>query len=199
MTAGPTGAVELRASPIDELLERVATGDRLAFEQLYRSTAPRMFGLIRQILRDPSQSEEVSQEVFLEIWQTASRFQSAKGRGISWIFTLAHRRAVDRVRSSQSSRDRDYRIGIRDRETEHDSVAEQIDTIFESARMRAALELLTAVQRQAIELAYFGGHTQSEMAVILGVPLSTAKTRMRDGLLRLRKVLTEDPVPASAL
>ena len=196
MTALPIDTAELRASPIDELIERVATGDRVAFDELYRTTAPRLLGLIRQILRDPSQSEEVSQEVFLEIWQTASRFQRTKGRGLSWIFTLAHRRAIDRVRSSQSSRDRDYRIGMRDRETEHDSVAERIETIFESARMRAALELLTAVQRQAIELAYFGGHTQSEMAAILGVPLSTAKTRMRDGLLRLRKALTEEPVPA---
>lgn len=196
MTTQPIGVADPDATPIDELIERVAAGDRVAFEQLYRSTSPRLFGLIRQILRDPSQSEEVSQEVFLEIWQTASRFQRSKGRGLSWIFTLAHRRAIDRVRSSQSSRDRDYRIGMRDRDTEHDSVAEQIDTIFESARMRAAFELLTAVQRQAIELAYFGGHTQTEMAAILGVPLSTAKTRMRDGMLRLRKAMTEEPMAA---
>ncbi|MDP9026254.1 MAG: ECF RNA polymerase sigma factor SigK [Actinomycetota bacterium] len=184
-------------SSVDELLERVATGDHLAFAQLYRQTSARLFGLVKQVLRDPAQSEEVGQEVFLEIWQTASGFQRAKGRGITWIFTMAHRRAIDRVRASQASRDRDLRIGIRDRDREHDSVVEKVELMVESERVRLALAELSEVQRQAIELAYFGGYTQSELAAYLGVPLSTAKTRMRDGLLNLRRALAEeDPVAA---
>lgn len=186
-TIVPVG-VDSQNSAIDELLERIARGDRHAFAQLYRLTAPRLFGLVKRVLRDSAQSEEVGQEVFLEIWQTASRFQRGKGRGLTWIFTMAHRRAIDRVRASQSSRDRDLRIGIRDRETEHDSVAEKVDLIFEGMRMREAMTHLSPVQRQAIELTYFGGYTQSELASALGIPISTAKTRMRDGLLKLRQV-----------
>jgi RNA polymerase sigma-70 factor (ECF subfamily) len=174
---------------LDGLLERVGAGDRSAFDQLYRLTAARVFGLIRQILRDSAQSEEVGQEVYLEAWQTASRYDRTKGRAQTWLFTMAHRRAIDRVRASQSSRDRDLRIGIRDRETDHDSVAERVEVILESARVRVALAALSAVQRQAIELAYFAGHTQTEIAELLGVPVSTAKTRMRDGLIRLRREL----------
>ena len=113
MTASAAPVVESTSSPIDALLSRVGGGDRHAFDQLYGLTAPRLFGLIRRVVRDAAQSEEVGQEVFLEIWETAARFDPAKGRGIGWIFTMAHRRAVDRVRASQSSRDRDLRIDVR--------------------------------------------------------------------------------------
>src|SRR5690348_4766355 len=98
----------------EDLLQRVATGDREAFAQLYDRTAPRVFGLVKRLLRDHSQSEEVTQEVFLEIWQTATRYDTSKGGAIAWMLTMTHRRAVDRVRASQASRNRDTRIGIRD-------------------------------------------------------------------------------------
>lgn len=189
MTALVDTAAPTPTAPIDALLERVGFGDRRAFDQLYRLTAPRLFGLIKQILRDPAQSEEVGQEVFLEIWQTAGRFDPARGRAIGWIFTMAHRRAVDRVRAVQASRTRDLRIGIRDREVEHDSVVERVEVVFETARVKSAMADLSAIQREAIELAYFGGHSQAEIAAMLGVPVGTAKTRMRDGLIRLRELL----------
>lgn len=171
------------------LLERVGSGDRDAFSLLYDAMAPRILGLIRRLLVDPAQSEEVAQEVFLEIWQTAPRFDRARGDATSWMLTLAHRRAVDRVRASQASRDRDARVGIRDLTIEFDEVAETVETRLEHSRVSAALARLTELQRQAILLAYYGGYSQREVADLLSVPLGTVKTRIRDGMIRLRDEL----------
>lgn len=183
----------------DDLLQRVGFGDRRAFEQLYALTSPRLFGLVRRVLRDPSQSEEVSQEVYLEVWQTASRYDRSKGRCLTWMFTMAHRRAVDRVRASQSSRDRDLRIGMRDQDSPRDTVAEQVEVSVEGARMRRAIATLSLVQRQAIELSYFSGYTQGEVAEMRGTPVGTVKTRVRDGLIKLRTLLADsEPLPAVA-
>ena len=174
---------------IQQLLVRVAAGDQGAFSELYDATAPRMLGLIKRVLVDHAQSEEVAQEVFLEIWQNATRYDRAKGAAMSWMLTVAHRRAVDRVRATQSSRDRDVRIGIRDFDTEYDQVSETVETRIESERVKVAMAQLTIVQRQAVTLAYYGGLSQSEVAEQLGVPLGTVKTRLRDGMIRLRDEL----------
>jgi RNA polymerase sigma-70 factor, ECF subfamily len=177
------------AEPIDhagELIQRVARGDQGAFARLYDMLSPRVFGLILRVLIDRSQSEEVLQEVFLEVWQSASRFAPNRGQGRSWIFTIAHRRAVDRVRSSQSSTDRDVRAGIRDLDVAHDGVAEQVELRIEGEKVAAALSSLPEVQKEALTLAYYGGYSQSEIAALVGAPLGTIKTRMRDGLSRLR-------------
>ena len=168
------------------LLVRVAEGDQSAFAELYDMLSSRVFGLILRVLVNRSQSEEVLQEVFLEIWQTAARFASDRGRGRTWILTIAHRRAVDRVRSSQASSDRDVRIGARDLDVAHDSVAEQAELSIEANRVVDALSALPDAQREALVLAYYGGYSQSEIATITGSPLGTVKTRMRDGLTRLR-------------
>ncbi|MDQ1572289.1 MAG: polymerase sigma-70 factor, subfamily [Actinomycetota bacterium] len=173
----------------NDLLARVAEGDKEAFGQLYDEIAPRVLGLIRRLLRDSAQSEEVAQEVFLEIWQTATRYDANKGGASTWILTMAHRRAVDRVRSSQSTRVRDTRIGIRDFPTEYDSVAESVEVRLESERVQQALLRLTELQRQAISLAYYGGYSNSEVAEMLKVPIGTVKTRLRDGMIRLRDEL----------
>jgi RNA polymerase sigma-70 factor (ECF subfamily) len=170
----------------DELLVKVAQGDQQAFADLYDQTAPRVLGLVKRLLKDHSQSEEVTQEVFLEIWQTATRFDTTRGSAASWMLTMAHRRAVDRVRSSQAGRDRDVRIGIRDHETEYDQVSEKVEIRLEHERVTRALARLTELQRQAVELAYYGGYSHSEVAAMLGVPLGTVKTRLRDGMIRLR-------------
>lgn len=169
-----------------ELLERVAAGDRSAFSRLYDMLSPRAFGLILRVLVDRSQSEEVLQEVFLEVWQSAGRFAPNKGQGRSWVLTIAHRRAVDRVRASQASTDRDYRVGIRDTEVAHDTVAEEVQMRIEGEGVTRALEVLPEAQREAIVLSYFGGYSQSEIAAMTSTPLGTIKTRMRDGLSRLR-------------
>lgn len=174
---------------LEDLLRQVAEGDQGAFAQLYDRTAPRLFGLVKRLLRDHAQSEEVTQEVYLEIWQTASRYESSKGGGISWMLTMAHRRAVDRVRASQASRDRDARVGIRDYAPEFDSVAERTEIVLESERVKAAMNRLTELQREAVTLAYFGGYSHSEVAALLRIPIGTVKTRLRDGMIRLRDEL----------
>jgi RNA polymerase sigma-70 factor, ECF subfamily len=169
-----------------QLLLRVASGDQAAFARLYDMLSPRAFGLILRVLVDRSQSEEVLQEVFLEIWQSAARFAPNKGQGRSWVLTIAHRRAVDRVRSAQASTDRDVRAGFRDMDVAHDGVAEEVELRIEGQRVSEALATLPDPQREAITLAYFGGYSQSEIAALVGAPLGTIKTRMRDGLSRLR-------------
>jgi RNA polymerase sigma-70 factor (ECF subfamily) len=170
----------------DELLVRVSHGDQQAFSDLYDQLSGRVLGLITRLLKDHAQSEEVTQEVFLEVWQNASRFDQNRGSAPSWILTMAHRRAVDRVRAAQSSRDRDTRIGIRDFETEFDSVTESVEIRIEHERVSRALARLTEFQRQAVTMSYYGGYSHSEMAAMLGVPIGTVKTRLRDGMIRLR-------------
>jgi RNA polymerase sigma-70 factor (ECF subfamily) len=145
-----------------------------------------VWGLVKRLLKDHAQSEEVTQEVFLEIWQTATRFDTARGSASSWMLTMAHRRAVDRVRASQAGRDRDLRIGVRDLDTDFDSVTESVEIRIEHERVERALGRLTELQRQAVRLAYYGGYSHSEVAAMLGVPIGTVKTRLRDGMIRLR-------------
>jgi RNA polymerase sigma-70 factor (ECF subfamily) len=164
----------------------VATGDQAAFSDLSDQLAGRVLGLVTRLLKDRAQSEEVTQEVFLEVWQNATRFDRARGTAASWVLTMAHRRAVDRVRAAQASRDRDTRIGIRDHETEFDSVTESVEIRIEHERVSRALARLTEFQRQAVTMAYYGGYTHSEMSDLLGVPIGTVKTRLRDGMIRLR-------------
>lgn len=177
------------ASRQQRLLERVSTGDQAAFSELYDEISPRVFGLVKRLLVDHAQSEEVTQEIFLEIWQSASRFDPNKGGASTWILTMAHRRAVDRVRASQSSRDRDIRIGIRDRDADYDHVSETVEVRIEHERVEQAMQRLTELQRQAITLSYYGGYSNSEVSELLSVPIGTVKTRIRDGMIRLRDEL----------
>lgn len=171
---------------VESLLLRVADGDQRSFAELYDRVAPRVLGLIKRLLIDHSQSEEVAQEVFLEIWRTATRFDPQRGAALSWVLTMAHRRAVDRVRASQSSHDRDIKIGIRDVDREYDHVAESVEIRIEHERVKRAMTQLTELQREAISLAYYGGYSHSEVAKILAIPIGTVKTRLRDGMIRLR-------------
>jgi len=173
----------------EELLGRVARGDETAFGDLYDQMAPRVLGLVKRLLVDHAQSEEVTQEIFLEIWQSASRYEAQRGGASTWILTMAHRRAVDRIRSSQAGRDRDTKIGIRDLAVEYDNVSETVETRIEHERVEKAMSRLTELQRQAISLAYYGGLSHSEVAERLHIPLGTVKTRLRDGMIRLRDEL----------
>lgn len=171
------------------LLRACGRGDEAAFAALYDATAPRVYGLVRRVVRDPGLSEEVTQEVYLEIWRTASRFDETRGSAISWLLTMAHRRAVDRVRASEASTRRDVTYEHRNHQVAHDSTSEAAHARLEARRVREALAGLTDVQRQAVELAYFGGYTHSEVAAMLELPLGTAKTRIRDALIRLRDTM----------
>ena len=172
-----------------DLLVRVAAGDQTAFDELYDLLSPRVFALILRVLVNRSQSEEVLQEVFLEVWQSAGRFAPNKGQGRTWVLTIAHRRAVDRVRASQSSADRDTRVGIRDLADARDVVADTVESQLDGELVVSALAALPEAQQEALILAYYGGYSQSEIAALTGSPLGTIKTRMRDALTRLRTEL----------
>lgn len=172
-----------------ELMSAIARGDEAAFGELYDRMARLVYGVVRKVVRDPSQSQEVTQEIFVEAWRTATRFEAHRGSPRTWILTMAHRRAIDRVRSEQASRDRTERIGHRERMRAFDEVAEQVETRFEHQQVRTALDQLTDLQREAVELAFYGGYTYREVAELLDTPLGTVKTRMRDGLIRLRDAM----------
>ncbi len=175
---------------VDLELVASARGDTAAFERLYDLCSSGVYGLIRRILRDRFQSDEVMQEVMLEVWRLAPRFDPRLGTATAWIMTIAHRRAVDRVRSEVAEQGRVERAGAR-AEVVTGSVHEDVVDELDRQRVRGALEHLTELQRASVELAYFGGLTHTEIAALLDVPLGTVKTRIRDGLIRLRDALGE--------
>lgn len=171
------------------LIQAAGRGDEHSFALLYDATGARVLGLVLRVVRDRAQAEEVTQEVFLQVWRTAGSFNPSRGSALAWLLTLAHRRAVDRVRSAaaQSKRDRAYESQHVD--TPFDSTAETAEGRMEAGRVRSALTGLTDTQRDAVELAFFDGLTHREVSDRLAVPLGTAKTRIRDGLRRLRDEL----------
>ena len=173
---------------LGDLLRRAGRGDQAAFGRLYDELAPLVHGVVRKVVRDPSQSDEVTQEVFVELWRLAARYDDAKGSVRSWAVTVAHRRAIDRVRSEQKARERVARE-ISNIVPDHDDVTDRVESDLDRVRVRRALENLTGLQREAVELAWFGGHTYREVAVLLGVAEGTVKSRIRDGMIRLRDEL----------
>lgn len=177
----------------EQLLVATGRGDTAAFEQLYDEFSSRVFGLVKRIVRDPTLSQDTTQEVMTELWRTAARFDPARGAAASWILTLAHRRAVDMVRREQASRDRIDKVGRRNVQRPADTIAEGVVMADEHAAVRDAMDHLTDLQREAIELAWFDGYTYREVAATLGAPLGTIKTRMRDGMIRLRDHLEVQP------
>ena len=172
---------------VDDLMRGVAAGDREAFAALYDAIAPRVYGLIRRVLRNPAFAEEVAQEALVEVWRTAARFDPSRGSAAGWIFTIAHRRAVDRVRAEQAAADRERRTATAS--IPFDDVVEEVTARLEQHAVRRCLHTLTRLQREAIMLAYYGGLTYPEVAERLGTGLPAVKTRMRDGLIRLRDCL----------
>jgi RNA polymerase sigma-70 factor, ECF subfamily len=168
------------------LLGATARGDRDAFSALYDAVSGTVFGIVLKVLRDRAQSEEVTQEVMLEIWRQAARHRPDQGTVMTWVATLAHRRAVDRVRSAQAATAREHQDAARAVTPPHDEVSEQVERRLESEQVRRCLRGLTELQRQAVTLAYYRGMTYREVAETLRTPLPTVKTRMRDGLIRLR-------------
>lgn len=171
---------------VADLLLEVSTGAVEPFEALYAEMGPRVYGVAVRVLRDPAQAQEVAQEAFVQVWRDAARFDPSRGSGQGWVMTIAHRAAVDRVRSSQATRRRDVDFHTRHREVDFDTTAEAVQSSFAARRVHDALALLSSEQRAAITLAYFGGLTYVEVAERLGAPVPTTKSRIRAGLARLR-------------
>ncbi|MEV4946475.1 ECF RNA polymerase sigma factor SigK [Streptomyces sp. NPDC053755] len=188
---GPAPHPEPGPPPADlpELMARVARGDQEAFAGVFDAVSAPVLGVVRAVLRDPAQSEEVTQEVMVDIWRTAARYRPDRGSVMNWALTLAHRRAVDRVRSEQAATDRARRVALLEHTPAYDEVAEEVENRLDRERVRRCLRGLTERQRQSVTLAYYRGLTYREVAELMGLPLGTVKTRMRDGLIRLRDCL----------
>ena len=185
---GPDGAEPgVSTGDLAARLGLVARGDAGAFDAVYDQVAASVFGIVRRVVRDPAQSEEVTQEVLLEVWRNAAKFDPGRGSATAWVMTLAHRRAIDRVRSVQKESERERRTAAAD--IPFDEVAEAVESSLERERVRRCLGSLTELQRESVTLAYYGGYTYGQVASLLGVPAGTIKTRMRDALIRLRDCL----------
>ena len=191
LSAGaPKGAPAVgEAARLADLLTRASRGDEAAFAAFYDATSARAYGLTLRVMRNPAHAEEVAQEAYLDAWRHSARYEASKGSAAGWLLTIVHRKAVDRVRSVESATARDETWNRETTPVDHDQTAEEAHSSLEATRVRNAVATLTEVQRQAVELTYFGGYTHTEVAALLDVPLGTAKTRIRDGLIRLRDLM----------
>jgi len=185
--AAPPPGHQPKGADLAAQIVLVARGDAAAFDAVYDRISAHVFGIVRRVIRDPAQSEEVTQEVLLEVWRNASTFDAARGSVMAWVSMLSHRRAVDRVRSVQKETERERRIATS--EIPFDEVAEAVESGLERERVRRCLGTLTELQRESVTLAYYGGYTYGQVASLLSVPQGTVKTRMRDALIRLRDCL----------
>jgi RNA polymerase sigma-70 factor (ECF subfamily) len=185
-------ARDLAAAHLVDLMTRCATADQTAFDELYRLTVNRIYGSALRVLRSPDHAQEVTQEVYVEVWRQAPRYRADKGSVAAWMATMAHRRAVDRVRSVSSEVARDERYAWIEPDGDSDEVWDSVAQKHDVARVRAAIATLTQFQREAVQLAYYEGLTQSQIAKKLNLPLGTVKTRIRDGLRRLGEALGGD-------
>ncbi|MET4137026.1 RNA polymerase sigma-70 factor (ECF subfamily) [Pseudarthrobacter sp. PvP090] len=171
------------------LLEQIAAGDQAAFAEFYELTSRRVFGMARRVLIDVELSEDTTQEVFLQVWQNASKFNPEAGSPLAWLMTISHRRAVDKVRSSQSSTDREAKYGASSQDIDHDSVSDEVGSRLEAEAVVRCLATLTDTQQESVRLAYYGGLTYREVAEKLNAAVPTIKSRIRDGLIRLKTCL----------
>lgn len=188
------GAMPTSSDPdLAGLLSATAAGDQAAFAELYDLTSARVHGLVVRVLRDVAQAEEVTQEVYLQVWRNAGSFDAHRGSALSWLLTLGHRRAIDRVRSAQSQSDRDRAYESRADRPAPDPTADAVEDRLQGQGVRSAVRELGPPHQEALELAYFEGLTHQQVSERLGVPLGTAKTRIRDGLRKLREQMGGAP------
>jgi len=173
-----------------ELLARIATGDREAFGRFYDAYAPLAFGLIRRILPQPGDAEDVLQEVFWEIWRLAPRYEPARGAPAAWVLTRARSRAIDRLRSLRRREEVGVEsIDVAAAPSRTERADDPSSRVPDRELVRGAMGALVPAQREVIELAFFGGMTHTEIAARLRQPLGTVKTRMRSALKHMREQL----------
>jgi RNA polymerase sigma-70 factor (ECF subfamily) len=177
---------------LDLLLEATARRDQGAYNLVYEQLSAPVHAVIRAVLRDPAQAEEVAQEVLLEIWLVAFRYDATKGHAKAWVLTIARRRAIDRVRSTAAAEARERRTATM---PYLDQVSDIVEDILEREHLRRCLGGLSHLQREAVMLTFYGGYTNRQVASVLRVPLGTAKARIRDGLIKLRNVMADGAVP----
>jgi len=188
--------VTAESAALCDLIAAVASGDSDAFVRLHRAMSSAVVAAVQRVLRDPWQSEEVAQEVFLEIWQKASQYDPGRGTAHGWILTMASRRAIDRVRAAQASRDRDVRSASRNLDRPHDEVWESVELRIAGAELHGALARLSTLQREALTTTYLHGRSVAEAAHQLGASETALRTRMRDGLIGLRRMFEPTDVAA---
>ena len=174
---------------VGALLNRAARGDTAAFERIYDELSAAVLGIAVRVIRNRAIAEEVAQEVLVEVWRHSARFEPGRGSGKTWVMTIAHRRAVDRVRHEQANVDRDTSVAAGSGDRPFDEVSERVEARLEREQVRRCLDGLTDLQRESVNLAYYDGYNYREVARLLDSPLGTIKTRMRDGLARLRDCL----------
>jgi RNA polymerase sigma-70 factor (ECF subfamily) len=178
----------------EALVALAARSEQTALAELYDRYGRTAYGLALRVLRDQALAEDAVQEAFLAVWRTASRFMPERGKASTWILTLVHRRAVDAVRREQ--RRRADSLELADEPTV-EGAEEDAFLRLQRERVQSALKHLPDAQREALELAYYGGFSQSELAERLGQPLGTIKSRMFGGLSRMRELLGEPGTEAS--
>jgi RNA polymerase sigma-70 factor, ECF subfamily len=169
---------------MDRLLAAVARGEHGAFDLVYEQLSGPIYGVVRTVVNDPAQAEEVAQEALLEIWRTAFRYDSSKGSVAAWALTIARHRAIDRIRANTARSARELRTAPS--AVSWDQVSEAVEETLDRELLRRCLERLSDPQRKAIMLAFYGKHTYTEVARMLGIPVGTAKARIRDALIKLR-------------
>lgn len=177
------------ASTLSALLMASAGGDRAAFGRLYDLTSARIYGLALRVIRDVHYAEEVVQESYLQYWQKADQYHPERGSVITWMMTIAHRRAVDRVRTEELQQRKAAEYGAGNASTPHPIPLEVVVDREETRALRTCLDRLTELQRASIEMSYFSGMTYPEVAAVTATPLPTIKSRIRDGLRNLKKCM----------
>ena len=174
---------------LDRLLGAVAHGEHGAFDLVYEQLSGPVAGVVWAVMKAPAQAEEVAQEVLLEIWRTAVRYDSSKGSARAWALTIARRRAIDRIRKDAARSARELRVTPNPASWDH--VGDDVQQTLDRESLLLCLDKLSAPQRQAITLAFYDGHSYTEVASLLGIPPGTAKTRIRDALIKLRDLMRD--------
>jgi RNA polymerase sigma-70 factor, ECF subfamily len=183
-----------RDHELGRLLVNVARGERTAFPLLYGATHRQVFAYVLHLVRDVDQCAEVTQETYLKVWQTAGRFDPALGGAQRWIYLIARRCSIDRIRKAEAIKRHDRVHWRSTTSVAHDETVEAVEEHLDVARLHAALGTLTQLQKEAIQLAYFDGQTYVQTAQSLDIPTNTAKSRIRDAVVRLRSALADDDV-----